>query len=118
MVTLTPPSLPLKRGQVAPGSDASCRYEVIEQFDKFATLRILPRTGRTHQIRVHLASIGHPILGDKLYGGTPGPGLPKMARQALHAHRLELQHPVSGQLIVFEAPLPDDMSPLAGKANS
>ncbi len=96
----------------ARGRAAQTRYEVIEQFDKFAYLSISPRTGRTHQIRVHLASIGHPILGDALYGGTQGPGLPKMARQALHAHHLELKHPVSGQQVAFEAPLPDDMSRL------
>lgn len=96
----------------ARGRTAQTRYEVIEQFDRFAYLRVLPRTGRTHQIRVHLASIGHPILGDKLYGGTQGSRLPKIARQALHAHHLELTHPVSGQLISFEAPLPDDMASL------
>ena len=96
----------------AKGRSAQTRYEVIEQFNRFAYLRVLPRTGRTHQIRVHLASIGHPILGDSLYGGTLGPGLPKIARQALHAHHLELKHPVSDQVISFEAPLPDDMANL------
>ena len=87
------------------GRTAQTRYEVIEQFDKFAYLSISPRTGRTHQIRVHLASIGHPILGDALYGGTQGPGLPKMARQALHAHRIRFMHPILEKEVTLTAPL-------------
>ncbi len=64
-------------------------------------------TGRTHQIRVHLASRGHPLLADAMYGGAPALG---MARQALHAARLSLAHPVDGRALCFEAPLPSDMS--------
>jgi 23S rRNA pseudouridine1911/1915/1917 synthase len=64
-------------------------------------------TGRTHQIRVHLASRGHPLVGDALYGGTPALGL---ARQALHAFRLGLTHPVLGTARSYEAPLPADLS--------
>ena len=94
------------------GREAQTRYEVIGQLDGFAYIRLFPKTGRTHQIRVHLASIGHPILGDLLYGGTPGPKLPQIARQALHAHRLELTHPVTGNLLQFESPLPSDMEAL------
>ena len=94
------------------GREAQTRYEVIRQLDGYAYLRLFPRTGRTHQLRVHLASIGHPILGDRLYGGTLGPGLPQIARQALHAHRLELTHPVTGNLLQFESPLPSDMENL------
>ena len=63
-------------------------------------------TGRTHQIRVHLASQGHPLVGDQLYGGRPALGL---SRQALHAARLAFAHPVSGERLSFEAPLPDDL---------
>jgi 23S rRNA pseudouridine1911/1915/1917 synthase len=63
-------------------------------------------TGRTHQIRVHMASIGHPLVADALYGGNPAAGL---ERQALHAYRLCFAHPVSGQALEFHAPLPDDM---------
>jgi 23S rRNA pseudouridine1911/1915/1917 synthase len=77
--------------------------------DGYAYLQLFPRTGRTHQLRVHLASIGHPILGDSLYGGKLGPGLPQIARQALHAHQLELTHPVTGNLLQFQSPLPPDM---------
>ena len=89
--------------------EAMTRYEVIRQCDGFAYVRLYPKTGRTHQLRVHLASIGHPILGDRLYGGTLGPGLPQMSRQALHAHRLELTHPATGDLLQLESPLPPDM---------
>lgn len=91
------------------GRDASTAYEVIEQFKHYAFVRAMPKTGRTHQIRVHLASMGHPILGDPLYGNPRGPDLPEMERQALHAHRLEFQHPTSGETQTFESPLPTDM---------
>ena len=66
-------------------------------------------TGRTHQIRVHLAHIGHPLVGDALYGGTPVAG---MTRQALHATRLALTHPADGRPLQFEDALPDDMRAL------
>jgi 23S rRNA pseudouridine1911/1915/1917 synthase len=94
------------------GREAQTRYEVLRQLDGFAYVQLFPKTGRTHQLRVHLASIGHPILGDRLYGGTLGPGLPQIARQALHAHRLELTHPVTGNLLQLESPLPSDMEAL------
>lgn len=64
-------------------------------------------TGRTHQIRVHLASLGHPLVGDALYGGRPLFG---MARQALHAHRLVFRHPVTGAVVRAESPLPSDLT--------
>ena len=94
------------------GKEAQTRYEVIQQLDGFAYVRLFPKTGRTHQLRVHLASIGHPILGDLLYGGTLGPKLPQITRQALHAHRLELTHPATGNLLQFESALPSDMETL------
>ncbi|MFZ9544141.1 MAG: RluA family pseudouridine synthase, partial [Hylemonella sp.] len=61
---------------------------------------------RTHQIRVHLALIGHPLVADELYGGAQAAG---MSRQALHAYRLALQHPVTGKSLALRAPLPDDL---------
>jgi 23S rRNA pseudouridine1911/1915/1917 synthase len=64
-----------------------------------------PKTGRTHQIRVHLAAIGHPIAGDRLYGRPPA----RVARQFLHAWRLAFDHPRTGERVTFEAPLPDDL---------
>ncbi len=63
-------------------------------------------SGRTHQIRVHLATHGHPLLADELYGGAPALGL---TRQALHAARLSFAHPISGQALVFDAPMPQDL---------
>ena len=68
-------------------------------------------TGRTHQIRVHMAHIGHPLVGDALYGGKPLAGF---ARQALHAWQLQLVHPASGERVSFEAPVPEDLQRLAG----
>lgn len=99
-------------------------YEVKERFDGFATVRLLPKTGRTHQLRVHLASLGCPVLCDKLYGGRAeitrgelarrsGHEEVVLARQALHAHRLALTHPVSGEPLEFVAPIPEDLRHVA-----
>ena len=97
------------------GRDAQTAYEVVERRPGFTSLRLFPKTGRTHQIRVHLASMGHPILGDKIYGGKAGPGAPSMTRQALHAHRLELSHPISGKPLALVAPMPSDMAKILAK---
>jgi len=97
---------------------AVTRYEVLERFSAAALVRLAPRTGRTHQIRVHLAAIGCPVLCDALYSGravveppTLGlpPGPPLLARQALHAAGLVIDHPASGVRTSFAAPLPADM---------
>jgi 23S rRNA pseudouridine1911/1915/1917 synthase len=88
------------------GRPAVTRYRVRERFAEATLLECRLETGRTHQIRVHLEHIGHPVLGDPVYGRTR---VPEMNRQALHAARLEFVHPRTGKLLAFAAPLPDDM---------
>ena len=92
------------------GRQAETCYEVLETFGHFSYLKLFPKTGRTHQIRVHLASIHHPVLGDKLYGGIlTGPYL-QIPRQALHAFRIEITHPTSQKSLALEAPIPTDIA--------
>jgi 23S rRNA pseudouridine1911/1915/1917 synthase len=99
--------------------DACTYYEVIERFRGFTLCRCQPKTGRTHQIRVHLASVGCPVLADKVYSGRDRLRLSDVAegvgededevllpRQALHAHRLRFRHPRTGVVMEAEAPLP------------
>lgn len=76
--------------------------------DRHSLVACFPRTGRTHQIRVHLAAIGHPILADDFYGVQPPAGLP-LKRHALHALRVCIDHPLTSEPFTVEAPLPDDM---------
>ncbi|MEN1678703.1 MAG: RluA family pseudouridine synthase [Planctomycetota bacterium] len=88
--------------------EAFTRYEVAERFARHALLRCLPKTGRTHQIRVHLAHAGYPVLCDKLYGAGPASHGP-LHRQALHAHRLTIRHPATREPLCLESPLPEDI---------
>jgi 23S rRNA pseudouridine1911/1915/1917 synthase len=90
-----------------PGKTAQTLFELLQNTEQGCLLRCLLRTGRTHQIRVHAAYLGHPLVADALYGGAPAAG---MVRQALHARRLAFEHPVSGAALAFEAPLPSDMA--------
>lgn len=93
------------------GRSAHTEYQVLEQLSPGAFLRVRIGTGRTHQIRVHLASIGHPILGDRLYGAPAStPGVPALERFFLHAHRLRFVSPSTGEPITVESPLPDDLA--------
>ena len=89
-----------------PGKPAKTTFELLQSFAQSCWLRCTLHTGRTHQIRVHAASIGHPLLADALYGGLPAAG---MQRQALHAWRLAFRHPATGAEMVFKAALPADM---------
>ena len=107
------------RRRQAPAREACTAWSVLERFPRAALLELRPRTGRTHQLRVHLRAIGCPIAADATYGrappfttadaGLPGEPRPLLGRTALHAARLTLTHPVSGLRVTFEAPLPDDL---------
>lgn len=88
------------------GKTAATVVDLLEQAAQGSALRCTLETGRTHQIRVHLAHVGHPIASDALYGGAPVGGL---QRQALHAFRLAFAHPVTGEALAFQAPLPADL---------
>src|SRR5262245_54928479 len=90
----------------ATGKDAITRYEVLEAFADAALLEIEPRTGRMHQIRLHLAAIGHPVFGDPKYGGEAERGTD--ARLMLHASSLSLPHPVGGRPFAIESPLSEE----------
>ena len=86
------------------GRSAITCYRVLAEEEEVSLVELQPVTGRTHQLRVHLAAVGHPILGDDLYGEPS----PLIARQALHAYRLDLEHPVTRLPLTVEATLPDD----------
>jgi 23S rRNA pseudouridine1911/1915/1917 synthase len=112
----------LRMAVVASGKPAVTHYRVQERFAAYTLLSVRLETGRTHQIRVHMASIHHPLVGDPLYGGrvrVPGgpstrlrEALGGFRRQALHARRLELRHPVSGELLGWEVEPPADFAAL------
>jgi 23S rRNA pseudouridine1911/1915/1917 synthase len=95
--------------------EAVTRYEVKERFEGYAVAHLSPKTGRTHQLRVHMSAIGHPMLGDTFYGGHlvsekalagVGNDEPLITHQALHAMRIEFIHPIAEKPVVIEAPLP------------
>src|SRR3989338_7526293 len=104
------------------GKEASSIYEVVERFGDFTLVKVMPKTGRTHQIRVHMKAIGHPIVADVDYGRrdclyrseifreAPKPDeQPILDRQALHAYKLEFYHPILKKQLSFQAELPEDM---------
>lgn len=99
------PRAPRRMAVCADGRSAETEFRVLEQKGRRALLVVRPRTGRTHQIRVHFQYIGHPVVGDSLYGGAPA------ARLLLHAWRLTIEHPTTGERLTFEAPPPPEFRP-------
>lgn len=100
-----------KMAVILTGKPAHTTFEVIEYFEKATLVRVFLRTGRTHQIRVHMAHLGHPVLGDSEYG-KKGMDLAKemgISRQMLHAAILGVTHPRTNQWVIFSAPMPQDM---------
>jgi 23S rRNA pseudouridine1911/1915/1917 synthase len=116
---------PVERKRIAVherGRTAITHYRVVQRFRTHTLVRVRLETGRTHQIRVHMAHIHHPIVGDPVYGGRlripsglseeAANALRAFKRQALHAARLGLRHPQSADKLAWEAPLPEDMAAL------
>lgn len=105
--------LPIKRASYSiierivhpQGKDAKTKYEVIKEKEGYSIAQIELLTGRTHQIRVHFSHIGHPLLGDELYGGTKD----IINRQALHCSRIDFYHPIKKEMLTIKAPLCNDL---------
>ena len=109
----------VKQAVLMSGKDATTHYRAIDRFKSHTHVKAILETGRTHQIRVHLSHVGHSLIGDPMYGGRVR--FPKKAseelkdallnfkRQALHSKKLTLTHPISGELMSWKSPLPDDM---------
>ncbi|KPF49162.1 pseudouridine synthase [beta proteobacterium AAP121] len=106
------PAVRVRMAVVGGGKPARTDVAVLARGQGVCALRCTLHTGRTHQIRVHLAHRGHPLVADALYGGKPALG---MARQALHATQLELAHPVSRQALAFQCPPPSDFAQAWGQ---
>jgi len=105
---------PTRRRVSETGEPAVTRYEVVETFPDLTLVRLRLETGRTHQIRVHLSHIGHPLTGDGMYGGSRR----YMQRQALHGEKLVWRHPWTGERLEVRAPLPEDMDRLLQELRS
>ncbi len=99
------PSRRMRMAAVVGGRPAQTVYRTVSSAEDYAWLEIEPKTGRTHQIRVHMSAIGHPVVGDEVYGRSD----PLIARMALHARLLEFDHPATGERRGFAAPLPRDI---------
>ena len=116
------PTLRTRMAVTEKGKPATTHYRVVRKYPACTDVRVRLETGRTHQIRVHMAHLGHPIVGDPVYGGRKRfaknvsaalrEALAAFPRQALHAARLELQHPITGKILELAAPLAGDMAEL------
>ena len=95
------------------GAPSFTEYNVLKSNDEYSVLRLIPHTGRTHQLRLHMAAIGFPLAGDWLYGSTH----PNINRPALHSAELWLSHPITGEQLHIVSQLPEDMRQLAEKVN-
>jgi len=98
------PNRPLQKVDHIAGKPAQTRWAVLARDAGHARLQLMPKTGRSHQLRVHMLAIGHPILGDRFY--AKGPALAAAPRLCLHAKRLEIFHPSGGARVAFKAPCP------------
>lgn len=124
----SPVRLKLEARTDGTGLSALTHYRTLRHNDRYALVELLPKTGRTHQLRVHMAGIGCPLVGDKIYGGDENLFLEQLAgelsdeskqklvldRHALHAHRLTFHHPMLRREMTLEAPLPKDLAALVG----
>jgi 23S rRNA pseudouridine1911/1915/1917 synthase len=109
-ITRDPVNRTRMTARLASGRTAWSEWTVLERFPKASYLEVLIGTGRTHQIRVHLSSIGHPVFGDRLYGApVETPGLPSLGRYFLHAHQIEFQHPFTDKLLTVTSPLAPEL---------
>ncbi len=118
----------LTTGEPGDGVSAVTDYRVMRSDGRHTLVEVMPKTGRTHQIRVHMAAIGCPLVGDKLYGGDEQLFLAQvegrlgdeqraalgLSRHALHSHTLQFFHPMLGRTMRLESPLPADMAALLG----
>lgn len=114
------PTQRTKMAVVKTGKPARTHYRIVERFVDCTLVECALETGRTHQIRVHMTSIGHPLVGDPVYGGGTSrvPIGPEFGRQALHARRLGLVHPASGKPMLWKSSVPDDMAELIATART
>jgi 23S rRNA pseudouridine1911/1915/1917 synthase len=95
--------------------EARTHFRILQRFSRHTLLLLQLETGRTHQIRVHLKAIGHPVVGDPVYGTGKTPRGITLNRQFLHAYQLQFQHPITGKLLEIEAPLPKDLQNILDK---
>lgn len=90
------------------GQNSITHYQVLKKFENYSLVKCVLETGRTHQIRVHMSAIGHPLLGDTLYGTSSN----LISRQALHSYRIECVHPITKKTLIFHAELPFEIKQL------